>query len=47
MGKFITKFGLQKEMPKALKNPFIGFSILFFGNWVVYYINPIAPIKHL
>lgn len=40
MGKFITKFGLQKEMPKALKNPFIGFSILFFGNWVVYYINP-------
>lgn len=40
LGKYITKFGLQKEMPEFLKNRFIGIFILFFGWWAVYYAAP-------
>jgi len=42
IGKYITKFGLNKKMPKALANPFIGISLLLIGFWVVYYIYPAA-----
>jgi len=40
LGKYITKFGLKKEMPKFLKNRFIGISILLFGWWAILYLNP-------
>jgi len=40
LGKYITKFGLKKEMPNFLKNRFIGIFILFFGWWAVYYMAP-------
>jgi nitrous oxide reductase accessory protein NosL len=40
LGKYITRFGIQKKMPKALDNPFIGVVLLVVGIWVVYYINP-------
>jgi polyferredoxin len=40
LGKYITKFGLKKEMPNFLKNRFIGIFILFFGWWAVYYAAP-------
>lgn len=42
MGKYITKFGLKKKMPKALANPYIGILLLVIGFWVVYYIYPEA-----
>ncbi|WP_373001996.1 nitrous oxide reductase accessory protein NosL [Sulfurimonas sp.] len=42
MGKYITKFGLKKKMPKALANPFIGVTLLIVGFWLVYYIYPQA-----
>lgn len=42
LGKYISKFGLKKQMPKFLANPFLGLLLLFFGIWVVYYINPLA-----
>lgn len=40
LGKYITKFGLKKDMPGFLKNRFIGIFILFFGWWAVYYTVP-------
>jgi len=40
LGKYITKFGLKKEMPNFLKNRFIGIFILFFGWWGIYYAVP-------
>jgi len=40
LGKYITKFGLQKDMPGFLKNRFIGIFLLFFGWWAVYYAAP-------
>jgi len=40
MGKYITKFGLNKKMPKFLANPFIGLLVLFFAWWLVYYMYP-------
>lgn len=40
VGKYITKIGLNKEMPKFLKNRYIGILILFFGWWGVYYTFP-------
>ena len=40
LGKYITKFGLKKEMPNFLKNRFIGIFLLFFGWWAVYYAAP-------
>lgn len=42
MGKYITKFGLKKKMPKALANPFIGVFLLILGFWLVYYVYPEA-----
>jgi len=42
IGKYITKIGLKKKMPKRLANPFIGISLLIIGFWVVYYIYPAA-----
>lgn len=40
MGKYLTKFGLQKKLPKALQNPMIGLIILVIGWWFVYYLFP-------
>ncbi len=42
MGKYITKFGLNKKMPKTLANPYIGIALLVIGFWAVYYIYPQA-----
>ena len=40
IGKYITKYGLKKQLPKVLANPFIGVFLLFFGWWATYYIYP-------
>ena len=40
LGKYITKLGLKKDMPKFLKNRFIGILLLFFGWWAIYYAVP-------
>ncbi len=40
LGKYITRRGLKKKMPKWMQNPFIGLFLLFFGWWAVYYIAP-------
>jgi len=40
MGKYITKFGLKKKMPKWMQNRFIGLSLLVIGWWGVYYMFP-------
>ncbi len=40
IGKFITKFGLKKKLPKSLANPFIGVFLLFVGWWCTYYLYP-------
>lgn len=40
MGKYLTKIGLNKKIPKALANPFIGLLILFIGWWLIYYMYP-------
>ena len=40
LGKYITKYGLKKKMPKWLENRFIGVMLLFLGWWGVYYIFP-------
>jgi len=40
IGKYITKYGLNKKMPKWLQNPFIGLLILIIGWWAVYYAYP-------
>jgi len=40
MGKYITKFGLKKKMPKWMQNRYIGIMLLLFGFWGVYYIFP-------
>lgn len=37
IGKYLTKFGLKKEMPTWLKNRYIGISILVIGWWAIYY----------
>jgi len=37
IGKYITKIGLKKAMPKWLQNRYIGLMLLFFGWWGVYY----------
>ncbi len=39
-GKYITKFGLKKEMPSWLKNPWWGLILLVIGWWAVYYAYP-------
>ena len=40
LGKYITKYGLQKTMPKWLQNKYIGIFILIVGWWGVYYTFP-------
>ncbi len=40
MGKYITKYGLKKTMPKWMQNRFIGVLLLVFGWWGVYYMFP-------
>ena len=40
IGKYLTKIGLNKKVPKAIANPFIGLIILFIGWWFVYYMYP-------
>jgi len=40
LGKYITRFGLKKDMPNFLKNRFIGIFLLFFGWWAIYYAVP-------
>lgn len=40
IGKYITKIGLKKKMPKVLSNPFIGLLVLFLAWWFVYYMFP-------
>lgn len=42
VGKYLTRFGLQKTVPTWLKQPLIGVLLLFFGWWMVYYIYPSA-----
>ncbi len=40
LGKYITKYGLKKEMPKWMQNRFIGLGLLVLGWWGVYYLFP-------
>ncbi len=40
MGKYITKFGLKKTMPKWMQNKYIGIFLLVIGWWAVYYMFP-------
>jgi Fe-S-cluster-containing hydrogenase component 2 len=40
MGKYLTKWGLKKKMPKPLQNPMIGVLLLVIGWWAVYYAFP-------
>jgi nitrous oxide reductase accessory protein NosL len=40
MGKYITKFGLKKTMPKWMQNRYIGLFLLVIGWWGIYYMFP-------
>ena len=40
LGKYITKFGLKKAMPKWMQNRYIGITLLVVGWWGVYYMFP-------
>jgi len=40
IGKYITRYGLKKEMPKFLQNRFIGLTLIVIGWWGVYYAFP-------
>ncbi len=40
LGKYITKFGLKKTMPKWMQNRYIGISLLVIAWWGVYYTFP-------
>lgn len=40
MGKYITKFGLKKSMPKWMQNPYIGLFLIIVGWWGIYYMFP-------
>lgn len=40
LGKYITKFGLQKTMPKWMQNRYIGIFLLVVGWWGIYYTFP-------
>ncbi|PHS58736.1 MAG: ferredoxin [Sulfurimonas sp.] len=40
LGKYITKYGLQKEMPSWLKNPWWGLILIVVGWWAVNYSFP-------
>jgi polyferredoxin/nitrous oxide reductase accessory protein NosL len=37
LGKYITRFGLKKSMPKWMQNRYIGIVLLVIGWWAVYY----------
>ncbi len=37
IGTYLSKLGLQRPVPKALRNPFIGLSIILVAYWGVYY----------
>ena len=37
LGKYITKLGLKKSMPKWMQNRYIGITILVVGWWGIYY----------
>lgn len=40
LGKYITKFGLKKTMPKWMQNRYIGITLLVIGWWGIYYTFP-------
>jgi len=40
LGKYITKYGLQKTMPKWMQNRYIGITLLVIGWWGIYYTFP-------
>ncbi len=40
LGKYITKAGLKKTMPKWMQNRYIGITLLVLGWWGVYYTFP-------
>ncbi|MFA6145369.1 MAG: 4Fe-4S binding protein [Sulfurimonas sp.] len=40
VGKYLTQYGLQKEMPKWLKNPWWGLGLLLIGWWAISYSFP-------
>jgi len=40
IGKYITKIGLKKKIPKKLANPFIGLGIILIGYWLLITIFP-------
>lgn len=40
LGKYITKFGLKKSMPKWMQNRYIGILMLVIGWWGIYYTFP-------
>lgn len=40
LGKYITKLGLKKKMPKWMQNRYIGIFILVIGWWGIYYTFP-------
>ena len=40
LGKYITKFGLKKKMPKWMQNRYIGVFLIVVGWWGIYYMFP-------
>ena len=40
LGKYISKLGLKKSMPKWMQNRFLGLFLLVLGWWGVYYVFP-------
>ena len=40
LGKYITKFGLKKQVPKIAQNPLIGLGFLIIGYWLTLYLFP-------
>ncbi|WP_029520687.1 4Fe-4S binding protein [Persephonella sp. IF05-L8] len=40
LSRTITKYGLKKKIPKFLKNPYIGFSLLITFYWIPLYVFP-------
>ncbi len=40
LGKYITKFGLKKKMPKWMQNQYIGVFLIVVGWWGIYYMFP-------
>lgn len=40
IGKFITKIGLKRKIPKVLANPFIGLGVIIIGYWFIIFLFP-------